>query len=1010
MSLRQLLAAVSPLCLALGTFAASLPAAEPQDLEFFEQKIRPVLVQHCYSCHSADAAEKGKLRGELALDTRAAVTKGGETGPSVVPGKPDESLLLKALQYDGLEMPPTGKLPEAVIADFRRWIELGAPDPRDGAPSAGKKREINLAEGKQFWSFQPLVDVAVPEVTQSAWVKTPIDRFILAKLEQQKLAPSQPASREKLLRRLTYDLVGLPPTPEQAAAFLNDTSATAVDTLIDTLLQSQHYGERWGRHWLDAVRFAESGGYEFDGFRPGAYHYRDWVIRALNQDLPFDQFVKMQLAGDVLQPGYQGASATGFLMAGPFPGQITAKTEERIRYDQLDDIMMTVGGSMLGLTLGCVRCHEHKYDPFPHTDYYGMVASFARATHGSQFLDPDPAATQRAIEQHAADLVKLQQERTAYAHTTLPARFQEWQQKLFPQLTGEPRWQVGVPQSVETTDTWLATEADGVIRFTGPNRRNADTYTVTVFTHQKNLTALRLDALTDKSLPNKGPGLGGDGSFTLGDFKVTAKPLDPASTEAPVVLKLKPAHVAFEEQPHPFKNAVDDNPGTFWRAIGDNGKDNAGIFEIEGGLPGFASGTRLQIELKFASDGLGRFRLSFSTAPGAPTWAGEVQGQHLGELRTILAANNNTLPESLREQAVTWLAPFDPPTAEVVRKIEQHVRAKPRAPLTEVYTAVAGGRDVFFLRRGEVDAKAGQASPAFLQVLMRNADGPAKWLPTPAAGQPATEPRLALGNWMTDVDDGAGALLARVIVNRLWQHHFGRGLVGTPNDFGAQGERPTHPELLDWLARELIRNGWKLKPLHKLIVQSAVYQQGNDAPEANLQADPQNRLLWHYRPRRLEAEVIRDAILAIGGNLDTTMYGPSFLDNVPRRSVYLRVKRSELIPFLTMFDAPEPTQSIGERISTTVPTQALALMNSPFVRQQAQRLAQRVRPNAEVPLTAAIEQAYRITVGRLPTAAERDRMQAFIETSGGNDPGRTSAALVEFCQVLLCLNEFVYID
>jgi hypothetical protein len=387
-----------------------------------------------------------------------------------------------------------------------------------------------------------------------------------------------------------------------------------------------------------------------------------------------------------------------------------------------------------------------------------------------------------------------------------------------------------------------------------------------------------------------------------------------------------------------------------------------------------------------------------------------VQGQHLGEVRTILAANNNTLPESLREQAVTWLAPFDAPTAEVLRKIEQHVRAKPRAPLTEVYTTVAGGRDVFFLRRGEVDAKAGQASPAFLQVLMRNADGPAKWLPAPATGQPVTEPRLALANWMTDVDDGAGVLLARVIVNRLWQHHFGRGLVGTPNDFGVQGERPTHPELLDWLARELIRNGWRLKPLHKLIVQSAVYQQGNDAPETNVQADPQNRLLWHYRPRRLEAEVIRDAILAIGGNLDATMSGPSFLENVPRRSVYLRVKRSELIPFLTMFDAPEPTQSIGERISTTVPTQALALMNSPFVRQQAQRLAQRVRPNVEVPLATAIEQAYRITLGRMPTAAERDRMQAFVEGAGGTDPGRISAALTEFCQVLLCLNEFVYID
>jgi hypothetical protein len=436
--------------------------------------------------------------------------------------------------------------------------------------------------------------------------------------------------------------------------------------------------------------------------------------------------------------------------------------------------------------------------------------------------------------------------------------------------------------------------------------------------------------------------------------------------------------------------------------------------EIDGGLPGFAAGTELTFELKFVSDGLGRFRLAASTEPGAPTWAGEVAPQHLGEIKSILAANNNSLPEPLREPMLRWFGPFDESAGKLCKSVDDHARATPRPPLTDVYMAVSGGRDVFFLRRGEVDGKLGQAQPAFLQVLCTTSNGPETWLPKPAEGQPALDPRVGLANWMTDVEQGAGALLARVIVNRLWQHHFDKGLVSTPNDFGAQGERPTHPELLDWLARELVEGGWKLKPIHRLIVLSAVYQQANDVAPENLKADPQNQYLWHYRPRRLEAEVIRDSLLAVGASLDTTMYGPSILDNSSRRSVYLRVKRSELIPFMTTFDAPEPTQSIGERISTTVPTQALAMMNSPFVRQQAERLAQRIHPTPEVPLPTAIDNAYLIALGRLPAPVEREGMLNFIEqqrqVAGEGAPQNMAMALVEFCQVVLCLNEFVYVD
>ena len=438
-------------------------------------------------------------------------------------------------------------------------------------------------------------------------------------------------------------------------------------------------------------------------------------------------------------------------------------------------------------------------------------------------------------------------------------------------------------------------------------------------------------------------------------------------------------------------------------------KENAAVFELEAPLAGFASGTELLFDLKFRDLGIGRLRFALSTEPNPATWAGDFIPQHLGEIRAILAANANKLPDTLREPMTRWFAPFDAETAKVFHTVRDHTAAAPRPNLSEVYTTVAGGQDVFFLRRGEVGNKQGKSEPGFMQVLWRG-DAPA----SPAKTEPPIDPRVALGDWMTNTERGAGPLLARVIVNRLWQHHFGEGLVGTPNDFGVQGDKPTHPELLEWLAAELVRGGWKLKPLHKQIMLSAAYQQSHEVNTENLKLDPANRFLWHFRPRRLDAELIRDSLLAMGGNLDVTLFGPSILDNTPRRSVYLRVKRSELIPLMTMFDAPEPTQSIGERISTTVPTQALAMMNSPFVRQQAEKLASRIRASKDSPLSAAVDRAYQMAFSRLPTDPERNRMLAFVEEQrvamGGDAVVATDKALIEFCHVLLCLNEFVYID
>ncbi|HVW02948.1 MAG TPA: DUF1549 domain-containing protein, partial [Planctomycetaceae bacterium] len=541
------------LALILALLLPGVARADDEGVQFFETRIRPVLVEHCYSCHSGKAQEDKKLKGQLFLDTAAGVAAGGETGPIVVKGKSAESPLLHALKYEGPEMPPAGKLSDAIIADFARWIDMGAPDPRGGAAPVKAKRVIDIEQGKQWWAFRPLGD---PQQIAASSPDTarPIDGFLRAAQQAHGLKPNHPTSKEKLIRRAYFDLIGLPPTPEQIAKFVDDPSPQAFETVIDELLAKPAYGERWARHWLDAARFAESGGYEFDGFRPGAYHYRDWVIKALNDDLPFDEFVRMQLAGDALHPNdIQAAAATGFLVAGPYPGQITAKTVERIRYDQLDDMMMTIGGSMLGLTLGCVRCHDHKYDPIPQQDYYALAAVLGRTAHGAKTMDADPAATQRAVEEHAKAQTALVEALDAWAAAELPKRFGDWAKTDLPKQPDPTRWQILEPISAEAALTYLKELPNHIIATDGPRDLNPparerapvkttgndEVFRLSFATNQKNLQALRFDLLTDKSLPQRGPGLNGDGSFTLYEIALTAKPLDPAATDMPLAIPLK---------------------------------------------------------------------------------------------------------------------------------------------------------------------------------------------------------------------------------------------------------------------------------------------------------------------------------------------------------------------------------------------------------------------------------------------------------------------------------------
>lgn len=1032
--------------------------ADDTGIDFFERKIRPVLFERCYGCHSMAAHETKKLQGELYLDFAAGIVTGGESGPAIVKGKSADSLLMRALKHDGLEMPPDGKLSNEVIDDFAKWIDMGAPDPRDGQIPVKARREINIEQGQNWWSFLPLETGEQGTGSQSAasqdkgGLAAIIDMHVRKAQTDHGLMPNVPASKEKLIRRAYFDLVGLPPTPQQVSGFLQDDAPNAFERVIDDLLASPRYGERWARHWLDAARFAESGGYEFDGFRPGAYHYRDWVIRALNADLPYDQFVRMQLAGDLLQPDdIHAASATGFLVAGPYPGQITAKTVEGIRYDQIDDMLMTVGGSMLGLTLGCARCHEHKYDPIPHQDYYALAASLARTVHGTRTIDTDPSATQAAIEKHQAELEPLAANLSAFASDQLPERFETWRASELSKQPEATRWQVLEPISLEAERSYLKRlpmdliANDGLInpgttvagtrvraaragRGRGRKVGDQEHYRLAFETHQKNISSLRIDAFADSSLPNRGPGLNGDGSFQLIEIKVTAHPIntssaDDSAAEKPVEVTLKPIFAAFEDKDQPLSHAVDGKPETAWIVRATAKKDNACIFEFEKPLTGFNGGTRLEIVLHFRDLGIGRMRISISTEPPPATWAGDFAPQHLNEIRAILASNDKKLPQALRESMMRWFAPFDPEASALVSAVREHTASIPRPKLSEVYTTIPGGEDVYYLRRGEVQNKQGKATPGFLQVLVRKQNPNLLPAIEGAESQPVTiDPRLALANWITDLQEGAGPLLARVMANRIWHHHFGEGLVGTPNDFGFQGDRPTHPELLEALAQHLVANNWKLKPLHKQIMLSETYQQSHLVYPENLKKDPVNRYLWHFRPRRLEAEMIRDALLAVGSNLDLNMFGPSVLDNTQRRSIYLRVKRSELLSQMTMFDAPEPTQSIGERVATTVPTQALAMMNSPLVRQQAEKLLARIRSNQEFSIEETIRQGYQIALARPPTEHELAAMLAFVqlnakevngkeaEIAASSDPAASDKALAEFCHVLLCLSEFIYVD
>lgn len=803
--------------------------ANADQMRFFESKIRPVLVDQCVKCHGADKQKSG-----LRLDSRSAALAGGDVGPAVVPGKPDESLLISAVRHedDQLKMPPSRKLSAQQISDLTRWVEMGAPwpsshdDANDAAPASPRSRKgdkVITDADRAHWAFQPVKRVIPPRVSNAAWVKNPIDAFILAGLDARRLPPNPPSSRHELIRRAYYDITGLPPAPEDVDAFVNDTTADAYERLVDRLLDSPHYGEKWARHWLDLVRFAETNSYERDNPKPSAWRYRDYVIRSFNQDKPYDRFIREQLAGDEIAPGDSEALiATGYYRLGIWDDEPTDR--EQARYDGLDDIVATTGQVFLGLTVDCARCHEHKIDPIPQHDYYRLLAFFQNINH---------------------------------------------------YRNGGPTDEAPIFQTAQDRQT-----------------------------HENRVRALK-DRRDD--------------------------------------LQSKIATIENELR----ANARSETTADVRQLIRQRGEEL-----------------------------LGKEKLAFYQSLKRDLKA--IEAEKIGQETAL---------------CITEAGPVAPET--------------------------------FVLLRGNPHTPGDKVNPGFLSVLGL----PDPVIPTSPAGSKSSGRRTVLADWIASP---ANPLSGRVIVNRLWQHHFGRGIVRSSNNFGTQGDRPTHPELLDWLTSQLTAGGWKLKALHRLIMTSNAYQMSSRGNPESFAKDPMNDAFWRFDMRRLTAEEIRDSVLAVSGSLNPTMYGPGIYPEIPaevmagqsqpgkgwghsppseavRRSVYIHVKRSLLVPILEGFDLAETDRSSPVRFSTTQPTQALAMLNGKFLNEQADLLAARLRREAGDDPDAQVRRAFKLLMAR-PASDAEIRRGVDLMTSLKARGGKTIDPLSAFSLVVLNLNEFLYLD
>ena len=992
-------------------------------LEIFRHEVRRVLVDNCVSCHGG-----AQTMGGLDLTSRGSLSASGKVSDSS-----ESSALIAVLRHQRQPFMPFGRdrLPDAKIAAIARWIDLGAPydAPLD---SAGTPPDV---ADSRFWSFRTLSEAPPPQVVDAAWPRTPLDRFMLARLEAGGIEPNAAAGRRALIRRASLNLLGLPPGPEQVEAFVADGAPDAYERVVEALLESPHYGERWARHWMDIARFAESEGYEEDYDRPFAYHYRDFLIKALNRDMPYDRFVRLQVAGDELEPENPLALiATGFMGHGPFPTVITESEFENARYDELDDMVGTLGTALLGLTVGCARCHDHKHDPISARDYYSLAAVFGRTTRTIIEHDLNPAKFRREKHAWESHRKELRGERGEIENQHRGPDFEAW---LREGASGarEGAWRVLDIEEVKTSSlAQVDVLDDGSVLFTGDNV-DFDRYTLVAELGSVAIRGLRVEALTHPALPFNGPGRSHDGKFLLGVLSAEARTAADPDAE-PIELEFASARATdqLDADYSSVEAAINDtNARSGWAvSTASLGTDHAAIFELKAPAE-FASGTKLVVKMHFAVNShfsLGRLRLSVTDSETPEFAVGKGDRGTLADGLVALREHGAEALTSDQESALLRVfARSDEKWRAADEALRDHESRIPVPSFTKIQATAEGfakprhnsdgmGYPHFYeqthvLQRGDPGQKVGPAHPGVLQALIGPGAGPERWQVKPPPGWERSRfQRAALAEWLTDADHGAGALLARVIVNRIWHHHFGTGIVATPSNFGAMGSRPSHPGLLDWLARDLIANGWRLKRLHRMIMTSSAYRLDSSSDPGKARLDPANRLRWRWTPRRLEAEAVRDSMLTAAGLLDPAMYGRgSQNESSNRRSIYFFVKRSQLIPSMMLFDWPEHHVGIGRRPSTTVAPQALLFLNSPNARRYAAGFSRRL---GDLSAGAAIDRAYRIAYSRPPRPAEIEagadflqRQRRLYESHGERDAG--GLAILDYCQSLMSLNEFLYI-
>ncbi len=890
----------------LSATASARAADGAAGIEFFEKKIRPVLADQCYKCH---ASTSDKVKGGLLLDTRAATLKGGDTGPSIVPGDPEKSLLIKAIRYtdEELKMPPKDKkLSAEQIADFEAWVKMGAPDPRTNAAAA--VTSLVTDQARKHWAYQPVRPPVVPAVKNTKWAQTTVDRFVLAKLESKSLRPSPRADQRTLIRRASYDLIGLPPTPEEVEAFLADRTPDAFAKVVDRLLASPHYGERWGRHWLDVARYADTKGYVFEEERRYAfsYTYRDYVIRALNEDLPYDQFIVQQIAADLLPLGEdkRPLAALGFLTLG--------RRFLNNQPDIIDDRIDVVSRGLMGLTVSCARCHDHKFDPVPTKDYYSIYGVFASSEEPAE----KPLLGDKALPKDYPDYLLEKQKREDEAKKYRAEKEAELLTKL--------RSQVG---------EYLLAAADTK----GMDKEKKDSVA-----RERKLTSRVVgkwnERLAKQSDAIFGPWL----AFTAlakTNFAEAAKPLaERFAMNDGATNQLNPLVAAlFTNAPASLKEVADRYDK---------------LFE--------------------ATDKQWRELAAKANAPTA------FADKNREALRQVLYADDS--PFSMESEEMYRL--FDTPAQQKVRalrrKIDEldatHAGAPPRAMvLKDRATPV---EPVVFVR-GNAGNHGPKVPRQFLEILTEGKREPFK----KGSG------RLELARQIASTNN---PLTARVMVNRVWLHHFGAPLVRTPSDFGLRTDPPVNPGLLDHLAARFMAEGWSLKKLHKLILLSSTYQQSSDENAAGLKIDPANDLWWRMNRQRLNFEAMRDTLLAVSARLDQTMGGhASDITTEPftsRRTVYAFVERQNLPGIFRTFDFASPDATSPQRFYTTVPQQALFLLNSPFVVQQAESLLARPAVKAARTDAEKIERLHRLAFQRAADREEVAFAKQFLATSAGVAP------------------------